>query len=230
MAGLVPTQTGISNESFKNMQLDAGAFFYELEVDTWTPETLASEVGTLLKTAKSEGKCFGATLGGGAFRCVPEERKIEADGVRGNFKGGTVFDGWDVALTTTVKEITEQNILNAIATGEKDANTGAIRGRNTLELGDYLKNIVWAGNLQDGKLAVIEIENALNVAGFELTFQDKGEGTYAVEYRAHNEDVETMEYAPCNIWIFGEDGVQAKTASAFNQRMATADTKETTKK
>ena len=214
--------TGLTTNSFRNMQLDAGAFFVGLDTKDWTPTTSAKEVGEALNAAKKENKCLGATTGGGAFRLVPETREIEADGMRAPIVGSTVFDGWDVGLTTTLKETTESNLHHIIATAEKDPTTGALRVRNVLEVTDYIPNVVWAGKVLGGALMVVEIENALNISGMEFTFQDKGEGTIAVDYKAHQDDLENMEYAPCNIWVFAGDEQVAVPDAVAGTKSVTA--------
>lgn len=193
---------GLTQDSFKNMQLNAGAFFEGLDSSTITASTTAVEFATMLETAKAEGKALGATTGGGTFVAVPEVRQIEADGMRSPIIGSTVFDSWEIKLTTTIKEITKQNIQRALATTEEDPTTGAILINNTLLPKHYIPTMGWAGDLLDGRLIYIEIQNALNTTGMTLTFTDKGEGTVAVEFRGHQDDLTKMQYAPVKIWFF----------------------------
>lgn len=200
---------GLTPESFKNMQLDAGAFF--IGVDTSAikinPETkkvamAAPEFAEILQKAVEDGKSLGATTGGGSFQAVPEVRQIEADGMRSPIIGSTVFDSWEVKLATTLKEVTEANMKYALATAEKDSETGALIINNNLLPEHYIPTMGWAGRILDGRLLYIEIQNALNIVGMNLTFTDKGEGTIGVEYRAHQADLTKMQYAPVKIYFF----------------------------
>lgn len=215
---------GLTPDSFKNMQLNAGAFFVGIDSSTITGATTATEFGQMLVDARNAGKALGATTGGGTFNATPEVRQIEADGMRSPIIGSTVYDSWDITLTTTLKEITDQNLQYALATAEKDATTGAIKINNTLLPEHYIPILGWAGDLLDGRLIYVEIQNALNTAGMSLTFQDKGEGTIAVEFRGHQSDLENMDYAPVNIWIFEKGG--GAQGFAFN---STGTRKTTTK-
>lgn len=205
---------GLTPESFKNMQLDAGAFFVgldtsEIEIDPATKKVgmTAEEFAIILQEGVKDGLALGATTGGGSFQAVPEVRQIEADGMRSPIIGSTVFDSWEVKLTTTLKEITQQNLAYALATSEIDTETGAIVINNTLLPDHYIPTMGWAGRLLDGRLLYIEIQNALNIVGTNLTFTDKGEGTIAVEYRAHQADLTKMQYAPVKIFFFDREVV-----------------------
>ena len=200
---------GLTPESFKNMQLDAGAFFVGIDTSAIKIDPATKKVGMtaeqfaeILKTAVAENKALGATVGGGSFQATPEVRQIEADGMRSPIVGSTVFDAWEGKLTTTLKEITPGNLAYTLATSEVDPESGAIVINNTLLPEHYIKTMGWAGRLLDGRLLYIEIQNALNIVGTNLTFTDKGEGTIAVEYRAHQADLDKMQYAPVKIFFF----------------------------
>jgi len=206
---------GLTPESFKNMQLDAGAFFINLDTSTVkaNPDTgrvgmYAEEFADILKAGLAEGKALGATSGGGSFQAVPEVRQISADDMRSPIIGSTVFDAWEVKMTTTLKEITENNLRFALATATTDKETGAMMIGNTLLPDHYIKKMGWAGRLLDGRLLYIELDNVLNIVGTNLTFVDKGEGVIAVEYRAHQADLTKMEFAPCKIFFFDRKPIE----------------------
>lgn len=193
---------GLTPESFKNMQLNAGMFVVGMDSSTITAATTAEEFADMLEAAVEADKSLGATTGGGTFNAVPEVRQIEADGMRSPIIGSTVFDSWEITLTTTIKEVTKENMKRVIATMREDATTGAIKIGNTLLPEDYIPYIGWAGDILDGRLMYVELENVLNLDGAALTFTDKGEGTIAVTYRGHQADLSRMQYAPVSIWFF----------------------------
>lgn len=193
---------GLTPDSFKNMQLNAGMFVVDMDTSTVTASTTAEEFGEMLREAVEDGKSLGATTGGGSFNAVPEVRQIEADGMRAPIIGSTVFDSWEITLTTTVKEITAENMKRVIATVREDAATGKIMIGNTLLPEDYIPTIGWAGMLLDGRLMYVELQNALNIEGAAFTFTDKGEGTIPVTFRGHQADLEKMQYAPAWIKFF----------------------------
>lgn len=193
---------GLTPDSFKNMQLNAGMFLIGLDSTTITASTTAEDFADMIETAVEAGKSLGATTGGGSFNAVPEVRQIEADGMRSPIIGSTVFDSWEITLATTMKEITAKNMQIVIATVRQDAVSGAIKIGNTLLPSDYIPFIGWAGMLLDGRLVYIELQNALNLDGAAFTFTDKGEGTIPVTFRGHQSDLKNMQFAPCNIWFF----------------------------
>ena len=174
---------GLTPDSFKNMQLNAGAFFVDLDIDSVTIDTTAQEFSIILSDALVAGQCLGATSGGGSFVATPEVRQIEADGMRYPVIGSTVFDSWDVTSIT-------------------DPVTGAIEICSDLMPDHYIPTLGWAGDMIDGRLMYIELKNVLNTAGVTLTFVDKGEGSIAVEYKAHQSDLLSMQKAPCRIFLF----------------------------
>lgn len=221
---------GLTPNSFKNMQLNAGMFVIGMDTKDVTKDTTAKEFGEMLKTAVGEGKSLGATTGGGAFNAVPEAREIEADGKRAPIIGSTVFDSWEITLTTTIKEITKENIQRVIATASVDEETGKIRIGNTLQPSDYIPVIGWAGMLLDGRLMYVELENVLNLDGAAFTFTDKGEGSIPVTYRGHQADLENMQYAPAGMWIFDkeEEPEVPEGRSAFASPVKASTTKTTT--
>ena len=198
---------GLGPNSFKNMQLNAGMFVIGMDSSTLTSETTREAFADMLKTAVAAGKGLGATSGGGSFNVVPEVRQIEADGMRSPIIGSTVFDSWDVTLTTTIKEVTRENLKRVIATAEIDDTTGAIKIGNTLLPEHYIPKLGWAGFLLDGRMMYVELENVLNIDGAAFTFQDKGEGTISVTYRGHQADLENMQYAPVKVWFIGNEEI-----------------------
>lgn len=204
------TPIGLTPESFKDMQLGAGAFFKDIDAKSVNKTTTAEDFAEILQKALGEGKSLGATTGGGTFTAKPEVRQIEADGMTYPVIGSTVFDSWEIILSTTIKQITKENMKIALATAQEDSETGALIIASTLLPEHYIPSIGWAGRLLDGRLMYIELQNALNTVGMTLTFADKGEGTIAVQFRGHQADLAKMQYAPCRIFFFengeSEDG------------------------
>lgn len=195
--------TGLSSDSFQNMQLNAGILLRNF---TYSSATDASSLMTLVEAAKTSGGILGATLGGGTFSLRPTMRQIEADGVRGPFVDSKVIDMWDGRLSTTVKELTANNLKDALITADVSTDTGGkvttIKVRTEVKSTDYIDNIVWIGERKDGALLLICLYNALNTNGCTFNFRDRNEGTLALEYQAHYDDVLDQDEAPVDIKIF----------------------------
>ncbi len=173
---------GFTPQTAQNLQLDAGIFVRGLT----NPETFNGTVTTPAKT-------IGATSGGGSFRAVPTFRNIfeDLDGARGVYKSGQVIDTWEIKMTTTIKEMTAENIKLALAAadtiaaksdGKYDTTTARLEVKDT----DYLDNFCFIGTINGQDVPVIiEMKNVLNMSGLNLTVADKATGSVSLELQAH---------------------------------------------
>lgn len=195
--------TGLTPRTFENLQLNAGAFLKNFAYDAATDKgTLESMV---LAALESGDGVLGATRGGGSFQCTPTVRQIEADGMRYPVIGSTVNDMWTIKLTTTLLEITPENFADALMCCDV-AKSGAkttLTVRTNIEKEDYIPSLCWVGDTSKG-LVLIELKNALNLAGANFTFTDRGEGTLPVEFQAHQANLSDMDKAPFSIVFFDE--------------------------
>lgn len=191
--------TGIHNETFNNLQLNAGAFVRDFDYTQYKDKAaLKTAFAALLETGEG---LLGMTRGGGTFQCAPTLRNIEGDGLRSPFVGGTVNDGWTVKLTGTLLEITPENFAAAMMCADKPETSGSattIKLRTAIKREDYIPKICWIGDTSQGYM-LIEIQNALNVTGANFTFTDKGEGTLPFEFQAHQANATNQDYAPCTV-------------------------------
>ena len=131
-------------------------------------------------------------------------RNVDADGVRANFKGGTIVDGGDVYMSTTLIEQTPEHLKAVIGNADIDdtkPNHIKIKIRLAIDDDDYIQNVVWVGDTSEGFMA-IELYNALNTADITFTWADKNEGTITVEFHAHQEGVDMAEYLPTVLHYF----------------------------
>lgn len=205
--------TGLRPATYEKLQLDAGLFL----IGYTLPETvtdIASLKAAIAAEINSGQHLLGATRGGGTFRCVPTMRGIEADGKRSEFVGSMVNDGWDVRLTTTLIEMTGENLKRAFPSAEisGDAAKTVIKPKTAITKEDY-KPLMWIGETSQGAM-LINLTNAMNVAGANFTFTDKGEGTLPVEFRAFQSTVLNQEYAPCEIYFLGTSSSTASSANS----------------
>lgn len=185
--------TGLTSNTAKHLQLDAGAFLvdYDIKTDTW-------------ETAKAT-KLLGATSGGGSFSAVPTIRKIEVDGAKGAVKGLQEIDDWVVTLTANVKEITADSIkLSLAAATAKEVDTPAgythIQPKAELELEDYHENMTWVGRLSgSNNPVIIVVKNALATNGLTISFADKNEGVIPITVTGHY-DPDKLDEPPFDIY------------------------------
>ena len=193
--------TGATLDTYKKLQLDAGVFLVDFSYSNITDSTaLATAIATAMSTASNY---LGATRGGGTFEAVPDVREIEVDGVHSPFVGSTKINSWDIKLTTTLIEVTPDHVAKALgaASVATSGKKTTITINNQYTDSNYIENLCWVGDTSEG-LVLIEIDNALNTNGFTLTFTDQGEGTFPVEFKAHQGSLQAGSTAPARIVFF----------------------------
>jgi len=193
---------GARATSFQKLQLNAGAFLKNFNYAAYADaDALKAAIRTALA---SDTYVLGLTQGGGTFQATPAIRPIEGDGLRGNTKGATLNDGWQVKLTGTMKEITADNMQLAGMCADKSISgrMTTLTLRNDIADTDYIPHLIWVGDTSRGAV-LIDLSNALNTTGINMTFTDKGEGTLPFEMLAHSDDLDADE-APVTIILFAD--------------------------
>lgn len=187
--------TGLTSNTKKHIQLDAGALYKNYVVGTDIPGT-----------STTDAKLIGATEGGGTMAIVPEVRQIAVDGAKGPVKGFERIDSWTATLSTNVKEVTADSVkmsLGAATVSTPTAPNGykKITPDADFDDADYLTNITWIGKVLGSESPMmIVFKNALCLNGFNFAVKDKGEGVVPVVLTAHYE-VATLDEVPVDIYI-----------------------------
>lgn len=199
----VKALTGIREATFEKLQLDAGAFFVNVDISQATD---AQSLKTLLASElETEENLLGATRGSGSFECTPKLRTIEANGMRDPFIGSTRNDGWSVFMSGSLLEVTPENFKRVMMSAEVEGE-GAVKTltlRTPIKNEDYIPSVLWVGDTSKG-FVVIEIKNALNTTGATFTFTDRNENVLPFRFQAHADDLHDMDYAPCRVIFFDE--------------------------
>lgn len=201
----------IREDTFENLQLNAGIFLKDFVYSGITSANeLKSEINLAVTgSASAQGTLLGATRGGGSFTVTRELRQPEVDGRRYGFKGDTFVDSVEAQISTTLIEMTPDNIKNAFGTATMATSSNGlvttIKLNTAIDTDDYLTNICWVGDISDGRYVLICLKNALNQADFTLTFTDKGEGTLPVEFHAKQASVNDYDTAPFEILYFSPE-------------------------
>ena len=197
--------SALREATFDNLQLNVGLFLKNFKT-TADAATNASALLTAIAAAISAGtKLLGATRGGGSFTVSRETRTPDVDGLRYRWKGGTFVDSADPQLSTTLVETTPENFAAALGgTVSTSGSKTTVRMPTALTDSAYLDDLCWVGELADGKMVMICLYNALNTADFTFTFQDKGEGSYGVEFHACQETFDDYDYAPFEVVWFNK--------------------------
>lgn len=198
--------TALRADTFDKLQLNAGIVLKDLSYGSVTDATaLKTAIANIISGGSSPiGELVGATRGGGTFTVTRETRTPEIDGMRYGFKGSDFVDSTDAYLSTTLIEITPDNVKTLLGSG-----TSTVSGKKTtvkmntaISSSDYLTNICWVGDLADGQLVLICLKNAINTADFTFTYTDKGEGTLAAEFHARQANVGDYDEAPFEVVFF----------------------------
>ena len=196
----------LRSATFDNLQLNAGIFIKDLNYSSVTDSTALKTAITNIVTGGSSpiGELIGATRGGGTFTVTRDIRTPEIDGMRYRFKKGDFIDSVDAYISTTLVEITAENVCALLGVDVPTASgrKTTIKLPTALTEDSYLTNICWVGDLSDGRLVLICLNNAFNSADFNMTFSDKSEGTLAVEFHATQSSVNDYDYAPFEVVFF----------------------------
>lgn len=198
--------TALRKDTFDNLQLNAGVFLKNFTLTGTGAPTDKETLKTAVAAAITAGNTLGATRGGGNFNVTRDVRRPDIDGIRYPWKGGTFVDSADAYLATTLVEASPDNFVVGLGSGVK-TTAGAkttVKMNTMIADTDYLENLCWVGDIADGRLVVIVLYNALNTADFQFTFQDKNEGTIAVEFHAHQEDFDDYDEAPFEVIFFDD--------------------------
>ena len=184
--------TGLTSNTRKNIQLDAGALYKNYTPGTDTPATASA-------------KLIGATEGGATISIVPEIRQIPVDGVKGPTKGYEVMESVTATLAANIKEVTAESVKLALAAATVDTTDLASYSKITIDEeildADYISNITWIGKISGSSNPVmIVLKNVLCLNGFNFAVADKSEGVVPVTLTAHY-DVSDLEDVPVEIYI-----------------------------
>lgn len=201
--------TALRADTFQKLQLNAGILIKNHDYAGITDSTaLKTQIaGIIGGTVTGKGDIIGATRGGGSFTATREMRTPAVDGMRYGFKGSDFVDSVDAYLSTTLVEITPQNVQDLLTAGVTPTTSGRIttvKMKTAIESTNYLTNICWIGDLADGQLVEICLKNAINTANFTFTYTDKGEGTLAAEFHARQASVSDYDDAPFEIVFFNK--------------------------
>ncbi len=193
----------IRTEAFQKLQLNAGIFLTGLDYSSITD---ATALKTAIASAVTAGTTIlGVTRGGGSFTVTREIRTPDVDGMRYPFKGSDFVDSIDAYLSGTLLEATPENFKRLLsqATSTTSGKKTTITMHTAINTStDYIETLCWVGDLADGRLVLIELDNAFNTADFSLTFTDKGEGTMSFEFHARQAAVTDYENAPFRVVFF----------------------------
>lgn len=181
---------GITTQTTKKLQLGASAVFKNFVVGT---DTYAS--------AKTAGKCLGATRGGVNFRVENTIEQIEVDGAGGRVKGLGQITEIAASAAFSLVEMTAENLALSLSaavvtdTGEEiPEGYSEITGTYELAEEDFIENITIIGCISGTDTPIIiQLLNGFNEDGLNIQTGDEGSGVLPVTVYAYNDLDEFME-------------------------------------
>ena len=200
---------GLRSATFDALQLNCGVFIKNFAYSGTGAPTDAQTLATLIAgikagTTTGKGELIGATRGGGTFNVTRDIRTPDIDGMRYKFKKGDFIDSVDAYISTTILEMTPDNLCAVLGvdTPAASGKITTVKLPTALTDDSYLDNICWIGDLADGRFVLICLKNAINTADISFTFADKNEGTLNVEFHATQDEVDDYDYAPFEVLYF----------------------------
>lgn len=179
----MPKFTKIPQDTFENLQLDAGVLLKNFD-----PETAAEPEDEDIITA---------TTGGINISCVPTYSDMgeDVDNCPKNMLELKKLENWECKISFTALDASAENI--ALALGAADVSGDKVTPRRTLKPSDF-SDVWWVGDTASGGMVAVKLMNALSSGGFSFQTTKNGKGQLSVELMGHvslaAQDVMPMEF------------------------------------
>lgn len=152
--------------------------------------------------------CIGATRGGSTFTVTRDIREIEQDGAYGPIKDMRRKTKVAPVLMVNAMElsiITLPKFYGGMTLDQTNINYDKITENIAIVTDDYLTNVAFVGETQDGQDVVIIVKNALGDGNLELAIEDKNEAVPEIQFTGHY-DTSALQTPPYEI-RFPKDNV-----------------------
>jgi len=205
----------ITDTSGENFLLNVGDLFYNPpNIERIKAGLPYEELANILDEWKHEGYSFGARTGGGSLTINHNLEPLESDGIttptQGMMRGGAI----DVEFSSTIQEITIENIKRLIPMAYED-DDGWMTSHNQV-LREHFKTILWAGTLNDGRIMLVKIIGAFPTSEFALGLSEANTGsTVPFTFRGHAANLAQMRRGAYGIMFIGMDDPVAASAMQF---------------
>lgn len=179
----MPKFTKIPQDTFENLQLDAGVLLKEFD-----PEAA---------TEPADEDIITATTGGINITCIPTYSDMgeDVDNCPANMLELKKLDSWECKIAFTALDASVENI--ALALGAADVSGDKVVPRRSIKTTDF-KDIWWVGDTASGGMVAVKLMNALSTGGFSFQSTKNGKGQLSVELMGHvslaNQNVMPMEF------------------------------------
>lgn len=182
--------TKIPENTFKNIQLNAGVLLSDFNPET---ATVVNE------------SIIGATTGGVNFTATPtfSDYGEDIDNCPKNMMELKKLDAWEISMGGTYVTV-DANAVKSLV-GAADVSGNKITPRNDLKLSDFT-DVWWVGDYSDqngetnGGFVAIHMMNTLSTGGFAIQSSDNGKGNFAFTYTAHY-SMDAQDTVPFEVYV-----------------------------
>lgn len=203
--------TKIPQETFNELQINAGILLKDFDVDTGTfadSDILTATTGGIQINVKPTYEDYGADIDNCPKNTKELKRKTDAD---------------EVTMSTTALCINKDLLLLQLGAADEDQNTGAIKPRKDLKMSDF-KDLWWVGDKSDGGYVACKISNSLSTDGFSLKTTDKGKGQIGLGVTGHV-SIDAQDVIPAEFYLAdGESDALFITLDRSKATIADGDT------
>lgn len=195
--------TRVAADAAEHMQVDAGL--------------LCSNYDITNPVAPADSDIITATTGDISINCTAQTQDFleDVNNAPNNTKEGKRITGWECTFGMTALEFT--NAVLKLAAGAADINAnGGISPRRQIQLTDF-ETLYFLGDMVDeDKLFVVKMDNALSTGGIAITTAKNGKGKNNITLTAHT-SLADIEKIPMEFYILEKvDGQTAYTFTAVS--------------
>lgn len=183
--------TQIPQDTFNDLQLDAGILLYDFDIE-------AASAGTG-QSGFDEEDFICATTGGITAECKPEYSDLaeDVDNAPVNLKEFLHLDGWTCTIEFTSLSNDPKGIRLALGAADIDEEKNKVTPRRDVKQKDFA-DVWWVGDKANGGFVAVHLLNALSSEGFSLSTEKAGKGTVDVTLTGYvsitNQNVVPMEF------------------------------------
>lgn len=183
--------TKIPQETFNQLQLNAGILLKDFDIETGTfadADILTATTGGIEVKVAPSYEDFGEDIDNCPKNTMELKKKTDAD---------------EVTVSSTSLCITKDLLMLQLGAADYIEATGAIRPRKDLKISDF-KSLWWVGDMSDGGYLAVKILNALSTDGFSLKTTDKGKGNIPFTLTGHV-SIDAQDVVPVEFYIASGD-------------------------
>ena len=183
--------TKIPQETFNELQLNAGILVKDFEPETGTfadSDMITATTGGVTVSVKPTFEDMGSDIDNCPKNTLELKYKTDAD---------------EVTISTTALNINEDLLMLMLGAADKDNVTGAIKPRKDLKTTDF-STVWWIGDLSNGGYIAVKVMNALSTDGFSIKTTDKGKGNIGLTLTGHT-SIYAQDVIPAEFYLGAPD-------------------------